>query len=250
MIDVSVTRLHQPGVVVVDGVNWSVRPGDYWVVGGRHHSGKSDLMMTGAALVPPHRGVCRVFGQVPDATPALGQARRHLGFVFDGGQLLNHLTVKENIALPLCYHRDCPPEAVAGEVDALLELTELQAVADLRPAAVGRNWRQRAGLARALAARPDVLLLDSPLSGLDPADLEWWLDLLDALSAGHAWMEHRPLTLVASADHLRPWLGRARQFALIKDGRWVAGADGARAALEHDPLWRELTATGVRTTSP
>jgi ABC-type transporter Mla maintaining outer membrane lipid asymmetry ATPase subunit MlaF len=111
---------------------------------------------------------------------------------------------------------------------------------------MGRNWQQRAGLARALALKPEVLLLDNALTGLDPRDAFWWLQFLDRLSRGEALPDQKPMTLVATADDLRPWRDRARQFALLKDRRLVVLGDQKRLAEHPEPLLRDLLPGFVR----
>ena len=130
--------------------------------------------------------------------------RLKLGFVFDGGQLVGSLTLAENLALPLRYHSRMSADDIETRVTELLELTELMPWANRTPVNVTRSWRQRAGLARALALTPEVLLLDSPLTGLDLRHMVWWLGLLDELSRGHRILGGQPLTLVVTADDLRP----------------------------------------------
>ena len=120
-------------------------------------------MMT-AGLMTPVKGSYKLFGM---ETQTFGEAelaeRLRVGFVFEGGHLFNHLTVRENVALPLQYHRDLPSAAAAQEVQTLLELMELTPLADITPPNISDNWRQRAALARALILKPEVLLLDNPL---------------------------------------------------------------------------------------
>lgn len=232
MISVSVPALRESSRLVLDDVNWTVRRGDYWAIGGLLRSGKSDLLALAAGLTRPPRGVCRWFGE--GSTAGFEEEhlalRRRVGFVFDGGRLLNELTLAENVALPLRYHSGRDEAEPAERIAALVALTDLEPWAGRHPAAVSRNWQQRFGLARALALKPELLLLDDPLSGLDPRDAAWWIDTLEALAAGHALLDGRPLTLVVSGNDLRPWRGRARQFALLQDRSFTTV--GAREALE------------------
>ena len=245
MIDVTVGSLKDPELVVLEGVNWSVAVGDYWAVGGLNASGKSDFMAMAAGIMRPLRGTYRVFGQEPAARfeNEMLKERLRIGLVFDGGQLFHHLTIVENVALPLSYHLNCALEDVAGQVTALLELTGLTNLANANPGTISRNRQQRAGLARALALKPEVLLLDNPLSGLDPIDVAWWLDLLDQLSAGHPIADGRPMTLVVTGDDLRPWKERAKQFALLKEKSFVTLGDRPALSSNTEPMLRELLPT-------
>lgn len=242
MIQATVTAIRSPEKVVLEGVDWSVAVGDYWVIGGLHASGKSDFMAVAAGIMPPARGVCRVFGRDLFAGPDHESlpTRLRIGMVFDGGQLLHHLTVAENVALPIGYHRNQSQTEINAQVDALLALTGLASAANERPGFIGRNRQQRAGLARALALRPEVLLLDNPLTGLDPRDVWWWLDLLDQLSAGHPILNGRPLTLAVTGDDLRPWRRRARQFAVLKEKSLIVLGNRPDLDGHPEPLLQEL----------
>ena len=173
--------------------------------------------------------------------------RLRLGLVFDGGQLFNHLTVAENVALPLRYHHNLSRSEAAAAVGELLECTELTPWAESTPGTLGRSWQKRAGLARALALQPEVLLVDNPLAGLDPRHVHWWLGFLDQLSKGHPLMHGRPLTLVVTTADFHPWKGHARQFAVLRNhGFAVLGAWGQLEAASEE-LVRELL-TGPRQT--
>src|SRR6185295_2429758 len=102
MRDVSVPSLRDPSGAVLEGVNWTVRRGDYWAIGGLLRSGKSDLLSVAAGLLRPSKGESRLLGIDLFGCPEHEQlaARRRVGFVFDGGQLLHDLTLEENVALP------------------------------------------------------------------------------------------------------------------------------------------------------
>jgi ABC-type transporter Mla maintaining outer membrane lipid asymmetry ATPase subunit MlaF len=242
MRDVTVTALRDANVTVLEGVNWTVAPGEFWAVAGLLRSGKSDLMALAAGITRPARGSCRLFGQELVAGFEHGRLalRLRVGLVFDGGKLLHHLTLAENIALPLRYHFNDGGAPIDQRIRALLELTGLEPCADQHPAGVNRNWQQRIGLARALALKPEVLLLDNPLTGLDPRDAAWWLEIVETLATGHPIMDGKPLTLVVTGDDLRPWRNRARQFAVLKNRQFIPLGTRADLAGHTEPLLQDL----------
>ncbi len=220
---VDIAAPHAPAAVLVRGVDWRLSAGEYWAVGGLEGVGKSGWLTTAAGLQRPAAGLHRLFGEDSAQLSAdeLVVARRRIGMVFEqGGRLFPQMTVAENVALPVRYHQNCLLETASGVVMEVLALAGLESLATQPAGQLSRAWQLRVALARALVLRPEVLLLDNPLAGLDPRQTRWWLDMLVALNAGHPWLAGRPLTIAATTDDLRPWRDRARQFALLQGSRW------------------------------
>lgn len=217
-------------------VNWRIEFGDFWVVAGRPSSGRSSLLLTAAGLNRPAGGTLRILGC--DAAEA-GEKdrigwRQRIGFVFEyGGRLFSHLTVAQNIALPLQYHGEMDEEKVAERVDEVLTMTALQDYAHSMPSRLSLGVQQRVGLARALALSVEVLFLDSSLTTLAVREERWWLDFLRQLQQTHR-ANGKPLTVVASADDFRGWLAVGNHFAILEDGRFgvVGGREQVEAAAE------------------
>jgi ABC-type transporter Mla maintaining outer membrane lipid asymmetry ATPase subunit MlaF len=229
--------------VVAEEVNWEVRRGDYWAVAGLQGSGKSDFLMMTAGLMPPRKGVYTFQGEnMPIFEPDRLERRLKLGIVFDGGQLLNHLTIGENVALPLRYHQNLAGPEAARQALPWLEALDLTGHTDSTPSTVGRNWQKRAGLARALVLKPEVLLVDNPLGGSDPRHAAWWLGFLSSLSRGHPLLDLQPLTLIVAVPDLRAWQARARQFALLSERRFLPLGSWEQVAAASDSLVREMLA--------
>ncbi len=222
MIDVAVTSLQAPKTVALEQVNWRVAEGEYWVVGGLPGAGQSDLVSTAAGLVRPYSGVHRLFGQ---EIAHLHEAERlrvqlRVGIVFgSGGRLFEDYTVAENLALPLCYHRNCSLLSDQPRVRTLLQATGLEGVAESPPSFLSRSLHQRAALARALVLSPELLFLDFPFVGIDTREMHWTLAFLDQLRQGHPILDGRPLTLVVATDDLQPWSDHPCQFGLVHDRR-------------------------------
>ncbi|MFD1788022.1 ATP-binding cassette domain-containing protein [Sphingomonas floccifaciens] len=158
------TVAYPGGTTAVDDVTLAIAPGSFVALVGRSGSGKSTLLKTVKRLISPTAGRVLVDGRPVDAEPA-PLLRRRIGYVFQGIGLFPHMTVAENIAVPLRLDGRVDPERVA----ALLDLVDLpQEVATRRPDALSGGQRQRVGVARALATEAKLLLMDEPFGALDP----------------------------------------------------------------------------------
>lgn len=245
MFDAAVASTRAPGTAVISDVNWCVLLDDYWVIGGPTGSGKSDLLATAAGLQRPLRGVHRLFGhellQFHEADRL--RERLRVGMVFeDGARPFPQLTVAENVALPLRYHRNWNDAMIRQRVEEMLEATELSAFADSAPSGLMRALIPRIGLARALALGPEVLLLDNPLAGLDPRQERWWLNFIASLAEGHPSVKGRKMTLIVACDDLRPWMNRGQRFGLMKGNHFLPLGDRDDLGRCNEPLLRDLIA--------
>jgi len=165
--------------VAVDDVSLEIPDGSLTPVLGPSGSGKSTLLRIIAGLERPDSGEVLLSGK--DATD-LAPQRRDVGFVFQHYAAFKHMTVRDNIAFALTV-RKRPKHEIRARVDELLELVQLQGYADRYPSKLSGGQRQRMALARALAAKPRVLLLDEPFGALDArvrAELRDWLRRLHA----------------------------------------------------------------------
>ncbi len=213
----------QPETPRIRNVEWRLDAGAYWVIGGPADSGKTAFLQTAAGLQRAARGSVRLFGRDMAALPEpeLLRLRTRVGYVFKGGgRLFTDLTVAENIALPVRYHRNLGADEALQTVHALLHLTELGEVGADGPQRLPGGMRQRVGLARALALRPEILFLDEPLAGLGWGQRRWWLDFLDQLAKGIPFMEGHPVAIVAATNDFAPWSGRPVSFAMLREQRW------------------------------
>src|SRR5262252_1680930 len=142
------------------------------VIFGASGSGKSLTFQAIAGLLKPDSGSIRVGERVlfdSDRGVNVAARDRNVGFLFQDYKLFPHLTVAQNVGFPLTsLWRHLPPRRLMGRVEELLELFELTAMADSYPSQLSGGQRQRVALARALVRHPEVLLLDEPLSALDP----------------------------------------------------------------------------------
>ena len=158
----------------IDQLSLDVETGSLVALLGPSGCGKSTLLRMIAGLEELDAG--RIFINGGDAT-TLPVQRRNVGFVFQHFALFKHRTVRDNIGFGLELRR-LSRQRIRERVDELLQLVQLQDYGDRYPSQLSGGQRQRVSLARALAVKPDVLLLDEPFSALDAKvrkELRGWL---------------------------------------------------------------------------
>ena len=159
------------GAPVLAGVTLSIEDGETLVIIGRSGTGKSVTLKHIIGLLAPDRGRVRVFGRdiATLSRRELLAMRLKIGYLFQGGALLNWLTVAENVALPLREHRhELQDSEIAEIVRQKLAIVEMLPAHDKYPSEISGGMQKRAGLARAIVMDPAIILYDEPTSGLDP----------------------------------------------------------------------------------
>ncbi|VVT04676.1 ABC transporter ATP-binding protein [Sphingomonas sp. EC-HK361] len=196
----------------VDSVTLDIAGGAFVALVGQSGSGKSTLLKTVNRLVVPTSGRVAIDDRDVAADP-LPLLRRRIGYVFQNVGLFPHLSVAENIAIPLRIAGDRD----AVRVDELLDLVELpRALATRMPAELSGGQRQRVGIARALAARPRLMLMDEPFGALDPVTRD---SLGGAVRALH---DRLALTTIMVTHDMAEALLLADRVLVMERGRIVA----------------------------
>jgi len=227
-------------VVAVDDVSLDVAEGEFLAIVGGSGSGKTTLLRLANRLIEADRGQITVEGEdVGRVDPIL--LRRRIGYVFQSGGLFPHLSVGANIGITprLLGWR---PAEISARVDELLDLVRLDRVQyrDRLPHELSGGQRQRVGVARALAAKPRIVLMDEPFGALDPLTR-------DALGDDYRTL-HRELglTTVMITHDMTEALLLADRVAVMRTGKLLAQGTPAELSASTDAYVGELMRTPRR----
>jgi len=203
-------------VTAIRDLSLSIPGGCVAALMGKSGSGKSTLLNCMGGLDKPDQGEVICFGTSIQrlSTGRLCQfQRRHLGFVFQRGNLISYLTVAENIGLPLTLNHIGGAER-RKRIEALLEAIDLQAAAKALPHELSGGETQRVSVARAIAHRPALLLADEPTANLDTVTGQRVVQLMLTLG------EQTGCTILM-ATHDREISTIARMVIHLKDGSFI-----------------------------
>jgi osmoprotectant transport system ATP-binding protein len=220
--------------VAVREVSLEVPARSFLAVVGESGSGKTTLLKLVNRLLEPDEGSVAVGGR-PACSLAPHALRRRIGYVFQGVGLFPHMSVAENIGITPRL-MGWPAAQVDARVNELIDLVALPRTYLTRaPAELSGGQRQRVGIARALAARPEIMLMDEPFGALDPVTR-------DTLGTEYRRLHERMqlTTLMVTHDVLEAVL-LADRIVVMRAGRIVAdGLPHELLAGHSDPAVREL----------
>jgi ABC-type sugar transport system ATPase subunit len=220
MIEVGLVKLVRriDRVAILDmATSIELRPGELFYILGPSGSGKTTLARLIAGLDRPDDGEIFFDGKLVNDTPPEG---RGVGLLFQGDPLWPHLSVADNVGLAL-RHQGLNKIDRRGRVAEALTMARIDSLAGRKPDALTPLQRRRAGLARALAVRPQILVFDEPTAGLDPRDADEFRDDTRRLHA-----ELQLTTLVLTRD-AREALSMAERLAVLDLGRIVQSGQPA-----------------------
>ncbi|MET4800227.1 ABC transporter ATP-binding protein [Bradyrhizobium sp. LB11.1] len=224
----------------VDDVTLDIAEGEFLAIVGGSGSGKTTLLRLANRLIEADGGTITVEGEdVQNVDPVA--LRRRIGYVFQSGGLFPHLSVADNIGItPRLL--GAPTAEIAARVDELIALVQLDRAShrDRLPEALSGGQRQRVGVARALAAKPRIVLMDEPFGALDPLTR-------DAL--GEDFRElHRKLglTTVMITHDMTEAILLADRIAVMRGGKLLAQGTPAELSASSDTYVLELLRTPRR----
>ena len=240
--------------VVLRAVTFAVRRGRMTMLIGASGAGKSVILKLIIGLLKPDSGIIRVDGERIDTMTEdqLRKVRAGIGMLFQESALFDSLTVAENVGYRLYEETDMPAADVRRRIEEVLGFIGLEEHIDRMPSELSGGQRRRVAIARAMAARPGLLLFDEPTSGLDPItaktvdaeilklrDIEHVTSIVvthqlqDAFYiATHEAVSQNGRLAVVPADTRR---SDEAAFILLKDGRIDFEGDAGAMLASNDP---------------
>ncbi len=220
------------GHAVLSDVSFAVEAGSAFCILGRSGTGKSVTLKHIVGLVRPDDGKVYVEGKdITGMTSSeLTPVRRRMGFVFQNGALFDSVTVGENVAFVLRRHTRLSGAEIRSKAAEKLAQVGLEKDFDKMPDALSGGMRKRAGLARAMALDPAILLVDEPSAGLDPVTSGEIDDLLLDLKRSEG-------TTIVVVTHNMPSARKlADRFIMLDQGRVAASGALEEFERSENPL--------------
>ena len=225
-----VTKRFGP-LTVLDDVSFDIAKATAFCLLGRSGTGKSVTLRHIVGLVQPDRGQVFVEGRDITALKAreLADVRKHMGFLFQNAALFDSMTVGDNVAFPMRRHTDWTDGDIRDRAKQKLAAVGLENDYDKMPGDLSGGMKKRAGLARAMALDPTILLVDEPSAGLDPITAGEIDELLVET-------KRTGTTLVVVTHNIPSARVIGDEFAVLHEGRMVARGSLQELDASTDPL--------------
>ncbi|NMM41241.1 ABC transporter ATP-binding protein [Pseudoalteromonas arctica] len=199
-------------------IDLTINEGDYICISGPSGCGKSTLLSLLGLLDSPTGGqyaIKNVDTKTLDMDQQAELRNLHIGFIFQSFNLIDELSVFDNVALPLTYREPAMSQAdIQSAVKHALDEVEMGHRAQHKPNQLSGGQQQRIAIARALAGKPSILLVDEPTGNLDSKNGDAVMDLLDALN--------QKGTTICMVTHDLRYAGRAKTQLKLLDGEIVS----------------------------
>lgn len=229
-------------LAVLDDISLDIPSGHALAILGRSGTGKSVTLKHIVGLMHPDHGRVLVEGHDVAAIPPteLAAVRQRIGFLFQNSALFDSITVGENVAFPLRRHTDDSEDEIRSRVGTLLDQVGLGAAVNKMPSELSGGMRKRAGLARAMALHPPILLVDEPSAGLDPVTSGEIDELLASLN------EEADTTIVVVTHNIPSARRIGDELVFLHQGRILARGPAAELDRHEHPLVRQfMTSEGA-----
>jgi len=216
---------------VLDDISFEIPQGQAFCLLGRSGTGKSVALRHIIGLVKADSG--RVFVENTDITTLggrqLAHIRKHMGVLFQNAALFDSMSVGDNVAFPMHRHTDWSGADIRERAMAKLSDVGLERDFDTMPAELSGGMKKRAGLARAMALDPAILLVDEPSAGLDPMTSHEIDELLVKTKQGGT-------TLVVVTHNIPSARAIGDRFAVLDQGRMLASGTIEALDASEEPL--------------
>jgi phospholipid/cholesterol/gamma-HCH transport system ATP-binding protein len=245
--------------VILRDISFRLLAGHTKVILGASGSGKSTILKLILGLLKPDGGVIRVNGERVDTMSEreLMRVRADVGMVFQEGALFDSLTVGENVGYKLYEETATPLDDVRRRVEEVLGFVRLEEFIERMPSALSGGQRRRVAIARAMAARPGILLYDEATTGLDPITAttidEEMIKLRDLEGVSTVIVTHQLRDAFFVAEHTAVREGDGfsivaadpakvdeAEFIMLRDGRLAFEGNAAELRASNDPYIAEF----------
>ncbi|MGZ3749569.1 MAG: ATP-binding cassette domain-containing protein [Pseudobdellovibrionaceae bacterium] len=231
VLEMDHVTLELGGETILEDVSLKIYHEDTLVIIGPSGGGKSVLLKTMAGVFTPTQGKVYCYGHEWED---LSMSEKHdvakkIGVQFQKSALFDEWTAFENVAFPLREHTRDDEETIAKRVLECLKAVGLEAAKNLFPHEMSGGMRQRLGIARAIALKPDILFLDDPTAGLDPVNSDLMGEMILALKKeGHA-------TLIIATHSMQMAYQFAGRILLVVDKKVIETGSAAETQNHPDP---------------